>query len=220
MRYEAKHNYLKKMAQNVGNYINISWTLAMRHQYLQCYYSISGDNLFDACTEIGPGMQCTFNGHLCYHNTILGDTVATRNRPLELMEETNECYRLVVDLLSYEVYAFMNRPNWVKVDSVTYQKPSALLVGYTNDYPLFGRLEDIYIVNSMILFNVTLLQTLTFNDHLQAYVVQQSSDSSVIPHTQLLNPFPMHIHRVNSSANDSEAQSVIVCKYNICNVLL
>ena len=55
MRYEAKHNYFKKMSQNIGNYINISWTLAMRHQYLQCYYALSGDNLFDSDTEIGPG---------------------------------------------------------------------------------------------------------------------------------------------------------------------
>ena len=55
MRYEAKHNYLKKMGQNVGNYINISWTLAMRHQYLQCYNSISGDKLFETKPEIGPG---------------------------------------------------------------------------------------------------------------------------------------------------------------------
>lgn len=58
MRFEAKHNYLKKMGQNVGNYINIAWTLAMRHQYLQCYYSISGDDLFDCNAEIGPGLDC------------------------------------------------------------------------------------------------------------------------------------------------------------------
>ena len=52
MRYEAKHNYLKKMGQN---FINIAWTLAMRHQYLQCYYAISGDSLFESSNEIGPG---------------------------------------------------------------------------------------------------------------------------------------------------------------------
>lgn len=28
MRYEAKHNHLKKLAQNIGNFINIAWTLA------------------------------------------------------------------------------------------------------------------------------------------------------------------------------------------------
>ena len=72
MRYEAKHNYLKKMAQNVGNYISISWTLAMRHQYLQC----SGDNLlYSDWSRYAVHIQ-----YLCYRNTILGDTVATCNR--------------------------------------------------------------------------------------------------------------------------------------------
>ena len=55
MRYEAKHNYFKKLGTNVGNYINISWTLAMRHQYLQCYYNIAANSLFDENIEIGPG---------------------------------------------------------------------------------------------------------------------------------------------------------------------
>ena len=58
MRYEAKHNYFKKLGQSIGNYINISWTLAMRHQYLQCYYSTAPDSMFDEKTEVGPGMSC------------------------------------------------------------------------------------------------------------------------------------------------------------------
>ena len=34
------------------------------------------------------------------------------------------------------------RPNWVKVDGITYQKPCAVLLGVDDDYPLFGRLDD------------------------------------------------------------------------------
>lgn len=37
MRYEAKHKYFKTLASNIGNFINVPQTLAMRHQYLQCY---------------------------------------------------------------------------------------------------------------------------------------------------------------------------------------
>ena len=59
MRYEAKHNYFKKLAQNTGNYINLSRTLAKRHQYLQCYYHLSGDAMFEKNTEIGPGGSFT-----------------------------------------------------------------------------------------------------------------------------------------------------------------
>ena len=37
MRFEAKHRYFKQLANNIGNFINIPHTLAMRHQMLQCY---------------------------------------------------------------------------------------------------------------------------------------------------------------------------------------
>lgn len=62
MRYEAKHNYLK-MVQNIGNFINIAWTLAMRHQ---CYYGISADGLFEISDEVEPGILN------CMHEAITG----------------------------------------------------------------------------------------------------------------------------------------------------
>ena len=54
MRYEAKHNHLKKLAQNIGNFINIEWTLANRLQYWQCYQWSDGAVLAEN-PEIGPG---------------------------------------------------------------------------------------------------------------------------------------------------------------------
>ncbi len=54
MRFEAKHNYFKKLAQNVGNFINVSWTLALRHQLWQCYQWTKADPQDEA--EVGPGM--------------------------------------------------------------------------------------------------------------------------------------------------------------------
>ena len=55
MRYEAKHNHLKKLAQNIGNFINIPWTLACRHQYWQSYKWLEGDTLAVDDPQIGPG---------------------------------------------------------------------------------------------------------------------------------------------------------------------
>ena len=56
MRYEAKHNHLKKLAQNVGNFINVAWTLASRHQYWQCLQFMDKDCLRQDTTEVGTGM--------------------------------------------------------------------------------------------------------------------------------------------------------------------
>lgn len=38
MRFEAKHNYFKSLAQRVKCYKNIAQTLSSRHQKLMCYY--------------------------------------------------------------------------------------------------------------------------------------------------------------------------------------
>ena len=56
MRYEAKHNLFKRLAQNIGNFINISWTLAVRHQQWHCYHSLNTQTVGQEDPEIGPGM--------------------------------------------------------------------------------------------------------------------------------------------------------------------
>ena len=65
MRYEAKHSYFKKLAQSVGNFINLPWTVAMRHQMLQCYEYSSDNSIIDRNPEVGPGKdKDTCNYHL------------------------------------------------------------------------------------------------------------------------------------------------------------
>ncbi|XP_028413349.1 uncharacterized protein LOC114536220 [Dendronephthya gigantea] len=39
MRFEAKHRYFKRLASFIGNYKNVAYTMATRHQGQQCYYS-------------------------------------------------------------------------------------------------------------------------------------------------------------------------------------
>ena len=37
MRYEAKHSYFKCLENTLGNFINLPYFLAVRHQHHQCY---------------------------------------------------------------------------------------------------------------------------------------------------------------------------------------
>ena len=62
MRYEAKHAYFKTLAQSMGNFINVPFSLAMRHQQLQCYNSCSQEQ--DSLT-VGPGKH---NNLFVFHN--------------------------------------------------------------------------------------------------------------------------------------------------------
>ena len=63
MRFEAKHRYFKKLATTMGNYINIPYSLAVRHQCLQAYLS-EGECLLDNVVDNGKGtlMTCTCTG--------------------------------------------------------------------------------------------------------------------------------------------------------------
>ncbi|CAI8047453.1 hypothetical protein GBAR_LOCUS26222 [Geodia barretti] len=54
-RFEAKHKYFKHLANVMGNFTNICFSLALRHQMHQCYLSLNTDSLPGEEVEIGPG---------------------------------------------------------------------------------------------------------------------------------------------------------------------
>ena len=61
MRYEAKHSFFKKMASITGNYINLPYTLAKRHQQQQCYNMLSPSNFLKLEVQYGKGMnKCVY----------------------------------------------------------------------------------------------------------------------------------------------------------------
>ena len=94
MRYEAKHSYSKKLAQNVGNFINVPWTLAMRHQLWQCYQWMNSDTLSHDKTEVG---LLTLHGHMDPTNSLpfnsVGDTVGQLDMPEVLRSSGHEFYK-------------------------------------------------------------------------------------------------------------------------------
>ena len=58
MRYEAKHSYFKKLTQSIGNFINLPYTLALRHRKLQCYYRMDENDYKVDNVSIGPVRTC------------------------------------------------------------------------------------------------------------------------------------------------------------------
>ena len=54
MRYESKHKYFKKMAQTLGNFINLPKTVANRHQRYMCYKLTCSTNFIQE-DVLGPG---------------------------------------------------------------------------------------------------------------------------------------------------------------------
>ena len=55
-RFEAKHKYFKHLANVMGNFTNICYSLALRHQLHQCYLTLNYHDLTGEKLEIGPGI--------------------------------------------------------------------------------------------------------------------------------------------------------------------
>ena len=55
MRFEAKHNYFKTLAQGMYNFKNICKSLAQRHQRFQCYWLSHEGGFLRSSLEVGPG---------------------------------------------------------------------------------------------------------------------------------------------------------------------
>ena len=55
MRYESKHSYFKKLTQSIGKFINLPYTLALRHQKLHCYYQMDENDYKVGNVDVGPG---------------------------------------------------------------------------------------------------------------------------------------------------------------------
>ena len=58
MMFEARHRYFKSVALQLGNFIKIAYSLAIRHQRLQFFYQLSGHTLVGEKIELGPG-ECS-----------------------------------------------------------------------------------------------------------------------------------------------------------------
>lgn len=63
-RFEAKHKYFKSYATLMGNFKNICYSLAMRHQLNHCYRSLNNFSLPGEEIEIGPGIAAKKKSHL------------------------------------------------------------------------------------------------------------------------------------------------------------
>lgn len=61
MRYEAKHSYFKRLAHSMGNFINLPYSLSMRHQQYQCYLSTNEQEVVENGPMAGPGMFVKVN---------------------------------------------------------------------------------------------------------------------------------------------------------------
>ena len=66
MRFEAKHSYFKQLAGSLGNFINLPYSLASRHQHYQCYLNVDSDNSMNSVNDVQvrPGTSAHYKNLL------------------------------------------------------------------------------------------------------------------------------------------------------------
>ena len=67
MRYEAKHCHFKRMASIIGNFTNLPYTLAKRHQLQMCYSMVNSAIYLNQETSFGKGQGEGYSGCTYYY---------------------------------------------------------------------------------------------------------------------------------------------------------
>ena len=65
MRFEAKHQYFKSLASRMGNFINITYSLALRQQSHQCYILSTSSGFCSQYQKIGKGKYVCIFMYVC-----------------------------------------------------------------------------------------------------------------------------------------------------------
>mgnify|MGYP002803833386 FL=1 len=155
MRFEAKHPEFKRLAINMGNYINLPYSLTKRHQECICYrLQTSEGSLSSFITkgiETGPCGCNYYAGDVDYY------ALLSQDNP-KICNQTPIC--------EYK---------WVSVHGTKYKVGCILQIGADEyDVPIFGKVVTICMVNrnvSDVIFVLSLLHTVEFNAHYQSYEV-------------------------------------------------
>lgn len=179
MRFESKHQYFKKKSRKCS-YKNICLSLAKGHQRRFSSFLIS--------TE-----EC----NLLFKNSN-GRTEHLTGRDFE------SARREIINFLGWEASLIINvyLTSWIGVHGTKYiPNECVLLIRSENETPVFGMLRIIWVVNfQAVLFRVSMLETVDFNVHINAYRVQEpalAAGLELVLQDQLLSHEVLHIYNFN-----------------------
>ena len=83
------------------------------------------------------------------------------------------------------------------MSSILYKLPCAILLGVEDDYPQYGKVVEIIVVNcSCVMFNVCVMKIVSFSSHYSTYCLSPLPVTRIIPLSKLHSPFPVHMYHV------------------------
>lgn len=170
MRFEAFHNFSRRLSHIVCNFQNIAKTLSYRNQMLLCYNIISRQTLTTTKSlEVGPGES--------------------------LILASLDFANIIVENLRIPLYDEVFLAKWCKVYWTEYRPHSIVVVGkYESGDPMFGKISHVLLINSHVLLVYEVWHTIGFRRHYHSYVAcpLQPSEVAVLSVDCLIDFTPLH----------------------------
>lgn len=165
MRFESKHYYFTHLMTLLHNYKNACSTLAQRHQ-MKLAYELSTNNFLAPDLSFSSVSQEDLNYLADYVIEELVKNGVIKTEPL------HKCNKHVC------------------INGVKYYNKMYVLLRVTNDVPLLGRIDGIYLQHMKCHFLLRICLT-EFNPHFGAYCVQPTDDIAVSCVDNLLDYYPL-----------------------------
>lgn len=172
IRHEAKLNFFKQLTK-LDNFKNIAFSMANRHQRWFCYELASG-NILSKPIECGPGVG-----------------------PLQFLDETPDIQEGLRKLVVISPDATVFHPRWIRKDGILYKDEAFIITGSDGLDPIFAKLDQLLVVGGdMVVFIVYPCNTLCFDSHFHAYVVEINTQRVLV--SDLACPNVLHGRKVNN----------------------
>ncbi len=173
LRFEAKHNYFKEIANRTKNRKNLCKSLAEHHQYQQCLCHTAKSFLQGSET-----LQTTHG----------------RLYPVRMLKNA------VQDLLLPHLGGNENvyQATTVTVNGTRYTTSCCVVYGYADDEYLFGRVSDIFVIGGMEYLLLDILITEEFNREVHCYIVSETSEVKLCRVSQLQDYHPLGLYSLPS----------------------
>ena len=172
MRFEAKHNFFKRVSHITCNFRNICKTMAYRHQMQLCYHFLSG-SVLSHTTEVGPG-------------------------PSTFLSTIDGFKEIQNDLTDFPVFSEVLLPAWVTFKGTKYRPGMTVFLSYDSDgEPQFGLIKSIILLSQMThtpttKFVIQKWETKGFERHFHAYSVTQTQTLAAVDPSKLLDHHTLH----------------------------
>ncbi len=173
MRHEAKLLFFKRVAR-IGNFKNIAYTIANRHQRLLCW-ELSSGKLLDNPLECSPGQKIS---------RLIDEPLSIKANLLTLFSS-----------VSISDYTMISRPTWAKRNGSLIKLGAFVITGSDGLHPTFGKVEELLVILDMLVLLVRSVKTQYFDDHFHAFVVEITVDQCFLLFDNLSNHSVLHSHK-------------------------